>query len=81
MIEERFSENIAHWQPDWRDQMVPERGLFAIRQARDVLGRVPAILSARPGIDCGLAQQCLDMADDRSGTAVCAARFCVLAVD
>lgn len=25
VIGQRFSKNIARWQPDWRDQVVPER--------------------------------------------------------
>lgn len=80
VIGKLVSENIARPQHRRRDQVVPERRLFASRQARDVLGRVPAFLSARPGIDCGLAQQGLGLADDDSGIVVCSARLCVLAV-
>jgi len=74
VIEERFSETFARSQPDWRDQLVFERGLLAGRQTGDVLSRVPAILFARPGIDRSLAeQQCVDVADDHSGRYICVA--------
>ncbi len=81
LIEERFSENIAHSQPRWRDQLVFERRLFAGRETGDVHGRVPSFLFARPGIDCGVAeQQSVDAANDYSRGGICAAGSRVFAV-
>lgn len=39
-------QNIARRQPDRRDEVVSERGLFARREARDVRRRISAILFA-----------------------------------
>src|SRR5262249_25284969 len=80
LVEECFPENIARWQSGWRDQVVSQRGLFAGRETRDVFGRVPAILFARPGLDCGVAHSYLDLAIDHSRGPVWGSRPCSFAV-
>src|SRR6185437_4719124 len=54
LIEGYLPENIARWKLDWRHEVVPERGLFARREAYDVRGRISPVLFARPRIHNGL---------------------------
>src|SRR5579864_9491092 len=62
----RVPQNIARWQPDRRDEVVFDRGLFACRETRDVRSRVSAVLFARPRIHCGLAKPHVAAAADHS---------------
>lgn len=55
LIEECVPQNIARGQPNWRHEVVFERGLFACSKENDVRSRVPAILLARFRVRYGVA--------------------------
>src|SRR5580704_287906 len=61
---ERVPQNFARGHANWWNEMVFERGLFARRETRDVRGGVPSVLSARPGIHCGVAEPAVVVASD-----------------
>src|SRR5580704_15081460 len=65
---ERVPQNFARGHANRWNEMVFERGLFARRETRDVRSGVPAVLLARPGIHCGVAEPAVVVASDHSGS-------------